>query len=320
MVITDCDLPGQAAEDVLRSAGLSVTRASCVTEADVVEAARGATALVVQWAPVSSAVLDQLGSLRFVSRLGIGYDMIDVEAAAARGIAVANTPTYCVEEVASHTVAMLLALTRGLAGYDRAVRAGEWAPTQARPMAVRPSTTTVAVIGYGRIGELTAQHCRALGFRVLVHDPYVDAAVIRQAGCQPVDLDVALSSADALTLHAPLTPRTRHLVNAGTLATMRPGAVIVNTCRGSLVDDAALVDALRSGRLSGAALDVYESEPLAPDHPLCELDNVILTPHAAWYSPEALADLPLHAARNVVDFLAGRPVESIVNGDRAPAG
>lgn len=320
MVITDCDLPGQAGEDVLRSAGLSVTRASCVTEEDVVEAARGATALVVQWAPVSSAVLDQLGSLRFVSRLGIGYDMIDVEAAAARGIAVANTPTYCVEEVASHTVAMLLALTRGLVGYDRAVRAGEWAPTHARPMAVRPSTTTVAVIGYGRIGALTAQHCRALGFRVLVHDPYVDADVIRHAGCQPVDLDEALSSADALTLHAPLTPRTRHLVNARTLAAVKPGAVIVNTCRGPLVDDAALVDALRSGRLSGAALDVYESEPLAPDHPLCGLDNVILTPHAAWYSPEALADLPVHAARNVVDFLAGRPVDSIVNGDRAPAG
>lgn len=312
-MITDSDLPGSAGEEILEAAGLVVRRADCVTAEDVVRAGRGADALVVQWATVSGQALAELAGLRFISRLGIGYDMIDVPAATRHGIAVANTPTYCVEEVATHTTAMILALTRGLPAYDSAVRSGTWAATQARPMAARPSASTVLIVGFGRIGSMAAANVSALGFRVLVHDPLVDDGVVTGAGYEPVALDHGLSRADVISLHAPLSESTRHLLDAASLARVKPGAVVVNTCRGPLIDEVALADALESGRLGGAALDVYVREPLPADSRLRTLGNVLLTPHAAWYSPQAMNDLPVHAATNVVDFLAGRSVASIVN-------
>lgn len=323
VVITDCDLPSTACEDTLTAAGLRAVRAAARTEEEVVEAVRaagGADALVVQWAPVTARVLDALPEVRFVSRMGIGYDMVDVAAATARGVAVANTPTYCIEEVASHTVAMILGLGRGLLGYDRQVHEGRWAATDARPAAVRLSATTVAVIGYGRIGSEVARACSALGFRVLVHDPFVADADVRAAGHTPSGLDAALRDADVLTLHAPLTDSTRHLLRAETLAVTRRGVLVVNTCRGPLVDEEALADAVEQGQVGGAALDVFAHEPLPATSRLRGLDQVVLSPHAAWFSPQAMADLPVHTARNAVDFLAGRPVASVVNPGYAAVG
>lgn len=312
ILVSDCDLPGTVIEDTLRSAGLRADRAPSPASDDLAAAGADATGLVVQWASITAEVLDRMPNLRIISRVGIGYDMIDVEAATARGIAVANTPSYCIEEVAAHTVAMIMAQARGLPTYDRAVRAGTWRAVDARPLAVRPSTTTVSVLGFGRIGSIVARGCRALGFRVLVADPCASADTIRAAGCEPVEIPDAVAQADILTLHVPLTDATRHLIDAGSIATMKPGAVVVNTCRGPLIDERALADALRSGRLGAAALDVFDGEPLSADSPLRDLEQVLLSPHAAWFSPEALADLPVHAARNIIDFLAGEPVP-IVN-------
>lgn len=319
VVITDCDLPGTAADDALAAAGLRVRRAASPSADDIVAAASGASALIVQWAPITAEVMDRLPDLRFISRLGIGYDMIDVDAATERGILVANTPAYCLDEVATHTLAMVLALGRGLIAYDRAVRAGAWSAVDARPLGFRPAATTLSVIGYGRIGRLVARRGAALGFRVVVADPLVPEAEILADGLEPAPLEEAIARADVLTLHAPLTDATRHLVDARALASMKPGAVLVNTCRGPLVDEEALADALASGRLAGAAIDVFESEPLPASSRLRSLDSVILTPHAAWYSPEALVDLPLHAADNVIDHLAGRPVPAVVNRVAATA-
>ena len=313
VVITDSDLPGDEAERILGAAGLRVRRASCRNAEEVVEAARDATALLVQWAPVTASVLDRLDRLRFVSRLGIGHDMIDVAAATARGVAVANTPDYCVQEVAAHTIAMVMALARRLPVLDRAVRDGRWSATGDGAGALRPSRATVAVVGFGRIGSLAAAHAAALGFRVVVHDPNVGEAAVRAAGHEPVELDEALAAADVVTLHVPLTDRTRHLLNGAAIARMRPGAVIVNTCRGGLIDEAALAGALASGRVAGAALDVFEEEPLPAGSPLRTAPGVLLTPHAAWYSPDSLAELPRRAARQIADFLRGGPVPSIVN-------
>lgn len=313
VVITDSDLPGDEAERILGAAGLRVRRASCRNAEEVVEAARDATALLVQWAPVTASVLDRLDRLRFVSRLGIGHDMIDVAAATARGVAVANTPDYCVQEVAAHTIAMVMALARRLPVLDRAVRDGRWSATGDGAGALRPSRATVAVVGFGRIGSLAAAHAAALGFRVVVHDPNVGEAAVRAAGHEPVELDEALAAADVVTLHVPLTDRTRHLLNGAAIARMRPGALIVNTCRGGLIDEAALAGALASGRVAGAALDVFEEEPLPAGSPLRTAPGVLLTPHAAWYSPDSLAELPRRAARQIADFLRGGPVPSIVN-------
>jgi len=319
VLITDFDLPGDAAEQTLRAAGLRADRAPD-TDADTLAALGAeAEALIVQWHRIDAPLMDRMPRLKMISRLGIGYDMIDVAAATERGIAVANTPSYCIEEVASHTIAMIMTQARGLPAYDTALRAGEWKPVAARPMAVRPSRTTVSVLGFGRIGSLVARGCRALGFRVLVADPYAPSEAIVAAGCEPVSIEQAIAAADLLTLHVPLTDATRHLIDADSIATMKPGAVIVNTCRGPLIDEAALVAALHDGRVGAAALDVYEVEPLAPGAALREAPNVLLTPHAAWYSPQALEDLPVHAAENIVRFLAGEPVGAIVNPDHATA-
>ncbi|ALX66123.1 C-terminal binding protein [Microbacterium sp. XT11] len=317
VLLTDCDLPGDAAEQTLRAAGIRVERAPDTSFDTLARLGAEAEGLIVQWHRIDGSLLDRMPKLRMISRLGIGYDMVDVAAATARGIAVANTPGYCVEEVAAHTIAMIMTQARGLPEYDRALRAGEWRPVAARPMAVRPSRTTVSVLGFGRIGSLVARGCRALGFRVLVADPYAPAEAVRAADCEPVSIDEAIAGADLLTLHVPLTDETRHLIDADSIAMMRRGVVIVNTCRGPLIDESALVDALRSGRVGAAALDVFETEPLAPDAALRDAPNVLLTPHAAWYSPQAMEDLPVHAAQNLVDFFAGRPVPAIVNREYA---
>jgi len=313
VVITDSTLSGEGGDDILRAAGLRVERAQCATPEQVIAAGRSARALIVQWAPVTADVLAELPALRFISRLGIGYDMIDVDAATRHGVAVANTPSYCIEEVATHTVAMMLAMSRGLMAYDRSVRDGRWSATDLSPLPSRPSQTVVAIVGFGRIGSLTARHCANLGYRVLVNDPLVATDAIERAGLTPASLDEVLRDADVISLHAPLTDRTRHMLNRETLSRARRSPIIVNTCRGALVDERALVEALEAGLVSGAALDVYENEPLAATSPLRDRDDVLLTPHAAWFSPQAMADLPVHAARNVVDFLAGDPVPSIVN-------
>ena len=319
VVITDSDLPGTAAEDALTAAGFRVRHAASRSADDIAEAAADASALIVQWAPITGDLLDRLPGVRMISRLGIGYDMIDVDAATERGVLVANTPAYCLDEVATHTLAMILSLGRSLQHYDRAVRAGRWSAVDARPLAVRPAATTVVVVGYGRIGSLVARRCAALGFHVVVSDPVVPDERILADGLEPAPLEAALPRADVLTLHAPRTAQTPHLVDADALAALKPCAVVVNTCRGPLVDEAALAAALASGRLGGAAIDVFEDEPLPADSPLRALDSVLLTPHAAWYSPQALADLPAHAAANIVDLWAGRPVPALVNADAVAA-
>jgi D-3-phosphoglycerate dehydrogenase / 2-oxoglutarate reductase len=311
VVITDSRMPPGVEEEVLRAAGLSVERHHRLTEDGVLEIARDADALIVQYAPITGRVLAGLPRLRYVGRLGIGYDGVDTDAASVHGVAVANVPDYCIEEVAAHALALLLALVRGIVGYDRSIRAGSW--TQSAATAQRPSEVTLAVIGCGRTGARMARLATAVGFRVLANDPYLSDETIRATGARPVSFDEALAEADAVTLHVPLTRETRHLIDAAALARLRPTAVLVNTSRGAVVDQRALVEALNNGRLAGTGLDVLEEEPIPPDSPLLELENTVLTPHAAFYSPQSRAELPRRAAQQVVDFFAGRPVASIVN-------
>jgi D-3-phosphoglycerate dehydrogenase len=308
VVITDSRMPAGALESVLAEAGLTFEHAQCASEEDVIEAGRTADALIITYTPITERVFAALPGVRFVSRIGIGFDTIDVDAAAARGVPVANVPDYCIEDVAAHALAHLLGLLRGIPRYDRALREGRWSYLDAEPG--RLSTLTLAVVGCGRIGSLVCRQATALGLRVLGVDPYVDLAAL---GIRPAPLDEALAEADAVTLHVPLTRETHHLLDTAALARLRPTAVLVNTSRGAVVDEAALVEALRAGRLAGAGLDVFEQEPLPADSPLLALDNVTLTPHAAFYSPESIAELPRRAAQQVVDFFAGRQVASIVN-------
>jgi D-3-phosphoglycerate dehydrogenase / 2-oxoglutarate reductase len=318
VVITDSDLPGDdCMDEILELAGFRVKRAQARTEDDLIAVAGDAVGLIVQWAQVGERTFAALPRLRAISRLGIGVDMVDTEAATRYGVAVANTPDYCIEEVALHALALAFALLRGVVAQDGALRAGRWEPVAGYPGARRPSSTTIGVLGFGRIGRRVVRGALAAGFEVVVHDVGSVGEAVREAGAEFVELDELLSRADLLTLHAPLTPITREILNGHTIAQMKPGAFVVNTTRGGLIDEAALAVALEQGRLGGAALDVFEDEPLELHSPLRRTPNTVLTPHSAWYSPDALHELPRRAAENLAVLLAGEDVPALLNPDFA---
>lgn len=256
-------------------------------------------AIMTCWAPVSATAIRTPSRLRVVTRMGVGLDNIDVPAATKRGTLVTNVPDYCVEEVSDHAVGLVLDWARGIAAFDRDVRADRWNPAGARLKRLR--SKTVGIVGYGRIGRATARKCAAFGCRVVVHTRTVDP----HADVEFVSWPDLLGMADVVVLHVPLTPGTRHMVGAPEFAAMRADALLVNVSRGGLVDTAALVDALDTGRIGGAALDVLEDEPtVAPTlqaHP-----NVVITPHVAFSSDESIEDLRTKAAEDVVRVLRGQ--------------
>ena len=289
---------------------------AALSEEQVLELADGADAILCDAAAISRRVLAALPRLKVVSEYGIGYDNIDAAAATELGVWVTNVPGFCTEEVADHTLAMVLALARRLPALDRAVRAGRWGAGVAGPMR-RLSSQTLGLIGFGRIGQTAARKASALGLRVLAHSPHTTPARARPHGAEAAPLDEVLRRSDYLALVAPATPETRGLIDRAALAKMKPTACLINCGRGALVDEAALVEALQSHRIAGAALDVYATEPLAPDSPLLGLENVLLTPHAAFYSQESLADLQLSAIRNAIAVLGGEPPATPVNPEVA---
>lgn len=308
VVVTDHGFPDLARERAAaEAAGAGFAEFRCRTAEEVAEAIRGADVAVIQFAPCTAEAIAGLAPGATLLRYGIGYDNIDVAAARARGIAVGYVPDYCVAEVADHTVALMLALLRKLLPLDASVRAGQWdAVAVARPL--RPlEETTVGFLGFGRIGREVQARLRPFGCRFLVADPALDSDAAAALGVEVVGVDALFAASDALSLNAPAVPGTIGIVNAGTLATMRPGAVIVNTSRGRLIDEAALAAALASGQLGGAALDVFEAEPLPADSPLRTAPGLILSPHAAWYSEAAIGRLQQLVADDIAAALAGRP-------------
>ena len=296
VVVVDQAFGGVAHERAMAEEhGAEFAEHDCRTEAETVEAARGADVLFVNFAPVTAAVLDVLAPGAIVVRYGVGYDNVDVPAARERGIAVANVPDYGVETVADHTVTLLLTLLRRIGTYTAGIRSEGWVtPGSVGPIASF-ADTTVGLVGTGRIGRQVAERLKPFGFRVIAYDPFVTAASL-DGHIRMADLDTVLAEADALTLHCPLTPENHHLIGSETLARMKPGAFLVNTSRGGLVDAEAVADALGSGRLRGVAFDVFEPEPLAADSPLRAHPNALFTPHAAFYSTRSLDNLQRLAA------------------------
>jgi D-3-phosphoglycerate dehydrogenase len=266
-----------------------------------------ADAVMVRETPLPAETLSRLGRLRAIVRYGVGTDNIDVAYAASRGIAVANVPDYGVEEVSEHALALLLAVKRRLFQRDAAVRAGDWGEVRATPIR-RTRGGTLGLIGAGRIGAAFLGKARPLGFaRVLVHSR--DAL---PEGAEAADVDTICREADVVSLHVPLTPQTRNLIDAERLALMKPTAILINTARGGLIDEPALAIALREGRLLGAGLDVFAQEPLPADSPLRGAPNCVLSDHAAWYSEEAVQDLQRKAAEEVRRALSGEPLANPV--------
>lgn len=259
---------------------------------------------------VTKPVIDAATRLRAIGRAGIGVDNIDVGAATERGIVVFNTPDANATTTAELTLAHLLSLSRHLPQADRSVRQSEWQP--ARFSGVELAGKTIGIIGFGTIGRLVARRCAGLKMRVLAYDPFVAPEIVEQTGAAPTEFEALLEQSDYITLHCPLIDKTRHLINASRLAMMKRGARIINCARGGLIDEAALADALQTGHIAGAALDVYEKEPPVGS-PLLALDTVVLTPHLGASTEEAQQAVSLRIAQDVIKFLATGAAETAVN-------
>lgn len=319
IVVTDHSFADLAIEErVAAPAGARIVGVQTKDAGRLVAAMADADAVITQFAPITADVVAAMRRARAIVRYGIGVDNVDLAAARAHGIPVCNVPDYCIDEVADHTLAFILALTRQVVPQSRLVHEGGWRLV-APPASFRTlAGMTCGVVGFGRIGRAVVRRLVSCGGRVLVSDPGVAAAAITAAGAEPTTLPDLLAASDLVTLHCPSLPATRGMIDAASLATMRPGVLVVNLSRGDLVDPDALVAALDSGHVAGAALDVFLPEPIPAGHPLLGRTNVILAPHVASVSAAAVERLRTTAAELAVASLRGAALPSIVNGVAGP--
>jgi len=277
---------------------------------------KGVDAIMIALQKMTPDVMDAMPKCKIISRLGVGIDNIDIPAATQRRIWVANVPDYGVDEVSLHALTLLLAQLRGVPRLVSDTRKGVWDASAVRPVK-RLTGQTLGIMGFGRIGRSLATKASGFGLRILAYDPFLKADAIWGGGAQATDQDTLLRESDFISLHLPLSDDTRHIINARTLAMMKPSAYLINTARGGLIDEAALLAAVRAGKLRGAALDVLSTEPPPKDHPvLGELqthERILITPHIAWYSEEAMLDMRARGAEEVVRVLRGEKPRSPVN-------
>ncbi len=319
VLYADHDYPDIALEtELLRGQGIDIEVAQCRSEDEVIEAARGSFGMLIQYAPITERVVAALPELGIVSRVGAGYDTVDTVACAKHGVWVANSPDYGIGEVATHALALALALTRNIVAYHRDITAGRWHYLSPGTMR-RPREMTLGVVGLGRIGKRLAHVARETFKRVVAFDPYLIDGDFPPYVERSATLEMLARTSDIVSVHVPLNGETRGLIDARFLAAMPHGSYLVNTARGAVVDVDAVLTALDDGRLGGAALDVLPTEPVPRDSRLIGHPRVILTPHAAFYSVDAEAELRRKAAQNLVSwFRTGRPEYVVTRGTRAP--
>ena len=315
VLITDHVFPAiDLQRKVIESAGFTLEeiKPNCKVEYEVIQKCGRADVLLVQWAPITRRVLEALPNVRGVVRYGIGVDNIDVQAAKELGRMVSNVPNYCQEEVSDHAVSMILSLARRIPHDDNQMKHGGWGIGPFLPIPAF-ADLTLGLVGFGSIARKVSEKARPFRFRQIASDPVAPAEVFAKHGVERVDLDTLLRTADIISLHCPLLPDTRHMVNAESIARMKPGTILVNTARGPLVNEPDLVTALKAGKIVGAGLDVFEKEPLAANSPLRSLPNVILTSHAASVSARSVDLLQIQAAEAARDILLGkRPAGALV--------
>jgi D-3-phosphoglycerate dehydrogenase len=317
-IVTDYTFPDLGIESgIIESAGHQLTAwKERRSPAELRELVADADAVITQFAPINADVIAAMSRARVIVRYGIGVDNVDLAAARERGIPVCNVPDYCIDEVADHTLAFLLAVTRQVVPNTLHVRGGSWGLATPLDSLRTLKNLTVGVVGFGRIGREVAARLRPFRCRMLVFDPMVPADVIQAAGGEPVNLQELLRQSDAITLHCPSTEETRGLINSESLRITKPGVILVNLARGDLVDPQALLEALQSGHVSAAALDVFSPEPIPAGHPILSLPQVVLASHIASASVPAVRRLRETAASLALAALEGRPLANIVNGVR----
>ena len=315
IAVTDSPFPSlDPAVAALKRVDPELRMAKSAAADDILAVARDADAVLVTYAKLPGELLKELKRCKVIGRFGLGVDNIDIPAAAQLGITVTYVPDYCLREVSDHAMALLLALARKIPFSDRLVQSGRWEVPPIVPLR-RLEGQVLGLVGFGNIPRAFAPKAQAFGLKVITHDPYVSADVVKPLGVENTSFEDLLGRSDFVSVHAPLLPATRGLMNAAAFARTKKGAFLVNTARGPLVDEAALVAALDSGHLAGAALDVVTVEPLAKDSPLLGRDNVILTPHTAFYSVEALEELQTKCATDVARVLSGEaPVYPVKMG------
>jgi len=313
VVITDYNYPDLSIEEQeLARWDAQVIPAQCRTPEEVLAVARDADALISQYAPITREVIYELKNCKAIGRYGIGVDNIDVQAATERGIAVINVPSYCEEEVSDHTLAFILAWARKIAHYNAEIRQGVWDWKSGRPIR-RLQGQTLGLLGFGKIARLVAKKAKCFGFKVIAYDPYVPNEAFEEIGVEKAEFDQLLKESDFLSIHLPLTINTYHIINADALAKMKPTACLINTSRGGVIDEKALINALKENRIAGACLDVTDPEPPARDNPLLSMPQVLLSPHAAWYSEESQKDLRKKIATDIGRALWQIIPEGLVN-------
>lgn len=306
------DKIGQAGLDILRSGGLDADVKTGLSEDELVAIVGGYDGIIVRSQPkITKRIIDAAERVRVIGRAGVGVDNIDVEAATSRGIVVMNTPFGNITSAAEHSIAMMLALARHIPAADASMKAGSW--DKKKFTGVELAGKTIGIIGLGKVGSIVARAARALSMKVLAYDPYINPKRAQEMDVEPRELESLLREADFVTIHVPLTDSTRKLINRERLALMKSTARLVNCARGGVVDEAALVEALREGKLAGAALDVFEEEPLPADSPLRKLPNVILTPHLGASTVEAQEKVAEDLARQFVDFFVRGEIKNPVN-------
>ncbi|PNG94236.1 C-terminal binding protein [Streptomyces malaysiensis] len=303
---------------IIEGAGLQLLAAQCKSEDEVIEAGRETVGILTQYARVGSRAIDALTRCRVIARYGTGVDIVDVDAATRGGIQVTAAPNeWCAEEVADHAVALWLAAARKICQYDRATQQGEWHWKTGRPIH-RLRGQVLGLLSFGSIARLIAERAKAFGVEVWAHDPFLDQSEIRAYQVRPMSFDDLVENADYVVVQTPLTPQTHHTFDRATLRRMKPSAILINTARGPIVEDAAIHQALDEGWIAGAALDDIEEEPAKqrgwrPSNPLLRLPNAIVTPHAAYYSEEAVRTVRTIAAEEAVRILSGQPARFPVN-------
>lgn len=313
VVITDYEYQDVEKErKILKAAGIVLDECQCRTEQALIDACREADGVIVQYCAITERVIRAMERCRVIIKYGIGVNNIDVDAASAKGIYVCNVPDYGVDEVSNHAIAMMLALSRGLKSLNESLTSGAWGYAPVVPLH-RMAGSTLGLVGLGRIPSLVAKKMAGFGLRILAYDPFARPEAARELGVELVEFDTLVAESDYISIHCPLTPRTQGLFGSETFRRMKSTAILVNTARGPVIQQQALEEALRTGELAGAGLDVYEQEPLPKDSPLLHMSNVICTPHCAWYTEEAVTAVQEKAAQEAANVLTGHAPWHAVN-------
>ena len=312
VVLTDFLKPVAPEEAVLKEIGVSLTYGDPLTEDDLIELTQEADAIVNVYAPITAKVINAFRKCRVIVRRGIGYDTVDIDAATARGIPVANVPDYCTDEVADHTMTLLLSTVRRIAQAKDQTSSGDWNIKRLLPIPPL-NDSLLGLVGFGKIPRAVAARARCFGLKVQTSDPFIPKKIAAEHYVKLISLGSLLKTSDFVSIHVPLSQETRGMISKREFAMMKPSAVLVNTARGPLLNETALIEALQNGKIAAAALDVTDPEPPVPDNPLRKMANVILTPHIAWYSERSAKLLGEKAAQEVVRVLKGYLPKALVN-------